>query len=238
MAVQYKNVVKLSPNWQQLGRKFHTALKIDTDSLSLVQRYRALLLKSSLRSDNNGSPQKKGAQQCITEGQPHSISYLLKPGSSPGSKPGSNPDIYTPTAAFGTEINAQPLVQSVEPIKVLNAYYQQIGQINNLVDTCTDIDDQDRPKLTEALTKLTLKDMGQTLQRHWNKSTTEHVAQNHRIAQLQQQVSSLLANIPQVLWSVDVKTNRPLYVSPSVYNICPTDIQMPIPCMAWTDPED
>ncbi len=80
--------------------------------------------------------------------------------------------------------------------------------------------------------------MGLMLQGHWSSATTEQTVQNHRVTQLQQQVSSLLANIPQVLWSVDVLTNRPLYISPSVYDVCPTDIQMPIPCMAWTDPED
>lgn len=62
--------------------------------------------------------------------------------------------------------------------------------------------------------------------------------QNQRVVQLQQQVSSLLENIPQVLWSVDVQTNQPLYLSPSIHDVCPVDVQMPIPCLTWTDRDD
>ena len=57
-------------------------------------------------------------------------------------------------------------------------------------------------------------------------------------AGLQGQVTSLLTNLPQTLWSVDVIHNRPLYVSPISHEVCDMDIELPIPCLGWTVQED
>jgi diguanylate cyclase (GGDEF)-like protein len=58
------------------------------------------------------------------------------------------------------------------------------------------------------------------------------------VEELQHHVTSLLSNLPQILWSVDVVNNKPLYVSPTTRRICELDIEMPIPCLSWTIPED
>ena len=55
---------------------------------------------------------------------------------------------------------------------------------------------------------------------------------------LQGQVNDLLANLPQVLWSVDVTSNQLIYLSPGARNICTLDVELPIPCMGWTHPDD
>ena len=241
MAVQNENVVNLIPSSQQLSEQFRHFLNIGEDTHALIKSYRSTLLRGiSHYPDINHDhllkfePTAEALTRCQREGEnPQAIaekqsSYLralLDTNS-------------TQNASLLTDAGTQHYGQHIKPMWILSSYYQYIEQLNVLIAHCPGIDDKDRPALTAELTKLVLSDMGLVLQGHWSTATTEHVTQNQRMMQLQQQVSSLLANIPQVLWSVDVQTNQPLYVSPSVYDVCPVDIQMPIPCLAWTNPDD
>lgn len=242
MAVQNKNVVNFIPDSRQLSHQLRHFLKIDDDALALVQRYRSALLKgigsnpdishehllqfeptaeAIERHRYEGKNPKAVAQQ-----QANYLSALL------------NADMGNHNASLLTHAGSLHYGQHIKPMWILGSYYQYIDKLNTLISQCPDISEQDRNPLSATLTKLVLSDMGLMLHGHWSTATTEQTTQNHRLAQLQQQVSSLLANIPQVLWSVDVLNNSALYVSPNVYDVCPTDNQMPIPCMAWTNPED
>lgn len=241
MAVQNENVVNLIPSSQQLSEQFRHFLNIDADTLALIKRYRITLLKGIPRYPDihhehllKFEPTAEALTRCQDEGEnPRAIAKqqtaylhaLLDPET-------------TKNATLLTDAGTHHYGQHIKPMWILGSYYQYIEQLNSLIKKCPGIDDKDRPALSSALTKLVLSDMGLVLQGHWSTATTEHVSQTQRVVQLQQQVSSLLANIPQVLWSVDVQTNQPLYVSPSVYDICPEDTHMPIPCLAWTEPDD
>lgn len=240
MTDQENNVVHFIPSSQQLRHQFHDFLNVDEDMLSLVQRYRSVLIKGITRY-----PDISHDHLLKFESNAEAIDYRQHEGEAPPAVAEQQADYLralldpdSTIATLLTDAGTRHYGQHIKPAWILASYFQYIDQLSKLIARSRDIDDNDRPALSTALTKLVLSDMGLMLQGHWRSSTTEHVAQNSRVTQLQQQVSSLLATIPQVLWSIDLQTNQPLYVSPSVYNVCPLDIQMPIPCLAWTDADD
>ncbi|MDH4189301.1 MAG: diguanylate cyclase, partial [Betaproteobacteria bacterium] len=51
-------------------------------------------------------------------------------------------------------------------------------------------------------------------------------------------VADLLANIRQVIWSFDPQGDRLLYVSPLAYQMCGTEVEMPVPCLGWISAEE
>jgi len=126
----------------------------------------------------------------------------------------------------------------IEPVWVMGAYLLYWDYLLTRLRSSSSINLPDIPPLEDAITKLLFRDMGLMLEGYWDASMQAVEAEHRKVEELQRQVSSLLENLPQILWSVDVTTNRPLYVSPSTRKICDLDIEMPIPCLGWTVPED
>lgn len=126
----------------------------------------------------------------------------------------------------------------IEPVWIMGAYllyrdhlYKQIrsGAMENAAE---------RTAIEDCITKYLFRDMGLMLEGYWDAALQAVESEHLQVQVLQGQVSSLLANLPQVLWSVDVLTNKPLYISPMNRQLCDMDIAMPIPCLGWTVPED
>ena len=128
--------------------------------------------------------------------------------------------------------------RDIAPAWIMGAYrlYQQ--HILTIVETSPEIDETDRPLLTITLNKLLFRDMGMMLEGYWAAATEEIETEKQKVEELQHQISDLLTNIPQVIWSIDVINNKPLYISPSVEEISPISMTLPIPCLAWTVKED
>jgi diguanylate cyclase (GGDEF)-like protein len=126
----------------------------------------------------------------------------------------------------------------IEPVWIMGAYLLYQNHLQTLLRTSAGIKDADRATLEAAVLKLLFRDMGLMLEGYWNAARNALTTQSQKVAELQDQITGLLANIPQVLWSVDVVNNRPLYVSPVAYEVCNLEISLPIPCLGWTLPED
>ncbi|MEJ2107579.1 MAG: EAL domain-containing protein [Acidiferrobacteraceae bacterium] len=126
----------------------------------------------------------------------------------------------------------------IEPAWIMGAYLLYLQHLRSIVYGDPDIADADRHCLEKSLTKLLFRDMGLLLEGSWDAAFSELQAERDLVAALEHQMTSLLSNIPQLLWSVDVESNQPLYVSPNAREICKRDISMPIPCENWTIPED
>jgi len=126
----------------------------------------------------------------------------------------------------------------IEPVWIMGAYLLYLEHLQTLIRTSAAIRAADREALDAAVTKLLFRDMGLMLEGYWNAAGKALHLEQDKVVNLQEQITSLLSNIPQLLWSVDVVENRPLYVSPSAREICNMDIDMPIPCLGWTIPED
>lgn len=126
----------------------------------------------------------------------------------------------------------------IAPAWIMGGYrlYQQY--INSVVEKSSEIKDEDRSTLSMTLNKILFRDMGLMLDGYWAAATEEIKTEKLKVDTLQNQISDLLTNIPQIIWSMDVVNNKPLYVSPSVNKVSPNSLDMPIPCFTWTAKED
>lgn len=126
----------------------------------------------------------------------------------------------------------------IEPVWVMGAYLLYWDHLHARMQDNAAISEAEKYQLEDAVTKFLFRDMGLMLEGYWD-AAMKAVETEHRLLEdLQGQVTNLLANLPQILWSVDVVNNRALYVSPSTRKICNLDVEMPIPCLGWTVPED
>ena len=127
---------------------------------------------------------------------------------------------------------------NIEPVWIMGAYLLYLNHLQSLIRASSRINDRHRLVLEDSVTRLLFRDMGLLLEGYWDASSRALNQEKNKVVGLQEQITGLLSNIPQLLWSVDVVNNRSLYVSPSAQNICKMDIEMPIPCLGWTVPED
>lgn len=126
----------------------------------------------------------------------------------------------------------------IEPAWFMGAYLLYLDYLHEVLDQDRTIPETDRAQLEDAFQKFLFRDMGMMMEGYWNGALGQLQAEKEKVAVLQAQITGLLTNIPQVLWSIDVKTNTPLYISPSTQEICSIGMDMPIPCLAWTHPDD
>ncbi|TCV90043.1 putative bifunctional diguanylate cyclase/phosphodiesterase [Sulfurirhabdus autotrophica] len=126
----------------------------------------------------------------------------------------------------------------IEPVWMMGAYQLYLEHLRQVLASNPKIESDDHSLLESVLIKLLFRDMGLMMEGYWGAAMALVQEEKKKVEDLQSQVTNLLANTPQVLWSVDVKNNLPLYVSPTTIKICKLDIELPIPCMGWTHPED
>lgn len=127
---------------------------------------------------------------------------------------------------------------SIEPVWIMGGYLLYLEHLQDIVRHNGKIADDDREVLEDSLTKLLFRDMGLLLEGYWLTSLHKINEQKKYVAALQEKVSSVLGNIPQLLWSVNPDNNRLVYVSPNIHRVSGGDVSMPIPCMEWTVDED
>ncbi|MCL4316009.1 MAG: EAL domain-containing protein [Gammaproteobacteria bacterium] len=127
---------------------------------------------------------------------------------------------------------------NIEPVWIMGAYWLYLDHLQTIMASSSAIEAQHRAALEDAVIKLLFRDMGMLLEGYWNAAFLALHQEKDRVSELQSQVQSMLRNIPQLLWSVDVVSNHLLYVSPTTRQICPIAAEMPIPCLGWTVPSD
>jgi len=126
----------------------------------------------------------------------------------------------------------------IEPVWIMGAYKLYLDHLQSRIRNSAEIKECDRNTLEDTVTKLLFRDMGLMLEGYWDTSLLMLSKEKEKVIDLRDQITSLLANIPQLLWSIDIINNMPLYVSPTALKICNMDIDVPIPCLGWTIPED
>jgi len=142
------------------------------------------------------------------------------------------------SAAHLAEIGKRHQCFGIEPVWVMGAYLLYWDHLYERVRSHPSVDAVDIPALENAVTKFLFRDMGLMLEGYWDAALQAVESEHRQVETLQLQVTNLLSNLPQVLWSIDVINNRPLYISPTSRKICPLEVEMPIPCLGWTVPED
>jgi diguanylate cyclase (GGDEF)-like protein len=126
----------------------------------------------------------------------------------------------------------------IEPVWISGAYLLYLDHLKTVVRSSPEIEDVDRAVLEISVTKLLFRDMGLALEGYWSANVRDLDREKTKVDELQTQITSLLSNLPQVLWSVDVVANRPLYISDSAREICQVEGALPIPCWRSTVPKD
>ncbi|MDX1252962.1 MAG: EAL domain-containing protein [Gammaproteobacteria bacterium] len=109
---------------------------------------------------------------------------------------------------------------------------------SSIINSCEKIAKKQKEQLTEALVKLLFRDMGLVLKGYWDASLRALKEEENKNQEVQDHISSIMANIPQLLWSTDVVNHRLLYVSPAMRKTCDTKAETIIPCLEGTIPED
>ncbi|OZA29859.1 MAG: hypothetical protein B7X93_05280 [Hydrogenophilales bacterium 17-61-9] len=127
---------------------------------------------------------------------------------------------------------------NIEPVWIMGSYRLYLDHLRQVIANQPHIAPDKQYALESVLIKLLFRDMGLMLEGYWHSATSLAQVEQNRAEKLQGQVNDLLTNLPQVLWSVDVKNNQLIYISPGARNICTRDTEMPIPCMGWTHPDD
>ncbi len=126
----------------------------------------------------------------------------------------------------------------IAPVWIMGAYRLYHDHLTTLIQESDGIARRDRGPLEDAVTKLLFRDMGLMLEGYWLSANRQIAVEHNQVTALKDQITSLLANLPQLIWSVDVVNNTPLYISPVTRAICDMDVDMPIPCLGWTVPEE
>jgi diguanylate cyclase (GGDEF)-like protein len=127
---------------------------------------------------------------------------------------------------------------NIEPVWIMGSYRLYLDHLRQIIARHPDIAPDKQYALESVLIKLLFRDMGLMLEGYWHSAMFLAQIEQNRAEKLQGQVNDLLSNLPQLLWSVDVKNSQLIYISPGARNICTLDVEMPIPCMGWTHPDD
>ena len=117
--------------------------------------------------------------------------------------------------------------------------YQFISK--HLINTITDnaaITAADKRPLQDTLSKLMFRDMGLVLEGYCRAATGVIRSEKKDVSTLQAHMANLIANMPYIFWSVDIKNDRLLYLSPGTEASSIHDITLPIPRFEDTFLED
>jgi len=127
--------------------------------------------------------------------------------------------------------------RGIKPVWVAGAYRLFLDflreRLVGLSISSTEVD-----RLESVLIKLVLRDLGLITEGYWRASL--EVARNElvHISAQYDNVESLLAGLPHLLWSVDVKQNRLLYANYPLHALYPGPLDIPFPFLADTCEDD
>ncbi|HHJ17163.1 MAG TPA: EAL domain-containing protein [Gammaproteobacteria bacterium] len=118
----------------------------------------------------------------------------------------------------------------VKPVWTLGAYRLFMDHLQKLVATDPQIAEQDRDALEAALIKMILRDQGVMTEAYWRAAVEQLKDQRDELGVEQNLAGEILSHIPQLLWTVDIESNRITYASPGTRDFCSGELDAPIPC--------
>ena len=232
----------MATNPKILTDEFNAFLEIDHLHLMVVRRYREVLSRNAddfaarfydylYRFPATAAVLGRYQQQCgdiaaLTQKQVAHLHTMINHV--------DDPDYHQRLQAIGS-IHYR---REIAPTWIMGAYRLYQEHLLYTIHQSPEIADSDRPLLLDSLNKLLLRDMGMMLEGYWMAATAATAREKRKVEELQLQISGLLKNLPQIIWSIDVVENRPIYISPTTRDISPTCMESPIPHLAWTVEED
>jgi len=131
----------------------------------------------------------------------------------------------------------QRYARGIKPVWVTGAYLMFMEFLRDLVAE-QDIATADRERLQRVLLKLSLRDVGLISDGYWNAALNEARAETAHMCRERTHVENLLSEIPQLIWSVDIKSNRIHYGNYPLHALYPDGLDAPFPFLKSTCAED
>ena len=126
----------------------------------------------------------------------------------------------------------------VEPVWLMGAYALYARHLRGVIYDTAEIAEEHRAPLHDCVVTLLFHDIGLMVEGYWIAGQNALDEEHSTVRKLQEQTSSLLANIPQVLWSADVINDQLIYVSPSAGELKVSEGEPPIPGLVEIAPDD
>jgi diguanylate cyclase (GGDEF)-like protein len=131
----------------------------------------------------------------------------------------------------------QRYARGIKPVWVTGAYLMFMEFLRDLMAE-QDIAAVDRERLQGILMKLSLRDIGLISEGYWNAALNEARGEMAHVCREHASIENLLSEIPQLIWSVDVRSNRIHYGNFPIHVLYPEGLDAPFPFFSGTHAED
>ena len=132
--------------------------------------------------------------------------------------------------AHSEQVGRSHYRHGVKPVWALGAYRLFMDHLQHLVDTDPQIEQQDRDAVESAVIKMIFRDLAVVTEGYWRAAVEQLTDQRDELGFEQDLAGEILSNIPQLLWTVDIESNRISYASPGTQAFCHNELEAPIPC--------
>jgi len=141
-----------------------------------------------------------------------------------------NGDIGEKATERSEQVGREHYRLGVKPVWSLGAYRLFMEHLRRLVATDPQIADKDRDALESVLIKMIFRDMAVMTEAYWRAAVEQITEQRDELGIEQGLAGEILGRIPQMLWTVDIESNRISYASPGTRAFNNGELEAPIPC--------
>ena len=131
----------------------------------------------------------------------------------------------------------QRYARGIKPVWIAGAYLRFIEFLRDLL-AAQEMAGADRERLSDILVRLSLRDIGLISEGYWNAALRDSRAEMEHVCREHASIENLLSEIPQLLWSVDIKSNRVRYGNFPLRALFPEELEAPFPFLDDTHDED
>jgi diguanylate cyclase (GGDEF)-like protein len=223
------------------AREYKYVLHVSNDELVFLDRYRQVIVAGTARfaeahynylfdnpdiADLLYADEREGAD--VSETIRAELAFML--------------DIFSvqeegKRAAELIRAGEQRYARGIKPVWVTGAYLMFMEFLQDLLSE-QDIAVADRERLQGVLMKLSLRDIGLISEGYWNAALNEIRGEMAHVCREHASIENLLSEIPQLLWSVDIKSNQVHYGNYPLHALYPEGLDAPFPFLKSTHAED
>ncbi len=145
-----------------------------------------------------------------------------------------NPEMETSAIRRVEAVARTHAEHAIHPIWIIGGCLLYLEFLYRLTKTTIKIPEELRDPLYLALNKLVFRELGLMVNTYWEDVRDRLFEEKTDAEVLRNEIQSILGNIPQILWSVDISSDSLTYISPAFKSLCVTDTPHKIPCFEST----
>ncbi len=135
------------------------------------------------------------------------------------------------------QVGAKHSARGIRPVWAAGAYRLFLDFLRELIMDL-DITFAERNRLESVILKLVLRDLGMMSDGYWCTRLDEYRDEFKQVSAQYECVEELLAGLPHLIWSVDVKRNQVTYANYPLHAIYSNKLESPYPFLADAHAED